>query len=110
MAKILFSPEARRDLAETGDYIAFKLHNRAAARSLITKIQAAVLSLGQFPESGTPLSFSGPHIVYRYLVCGSYMIFYHLSENAVHIDRILYGRRDYLSVLFGEEFSDEMDN
>lgn len=33
-----------------------------------------------------------------------------LAENAVHIDRILYGRRDYLSVLFGEEFSDEMDN
>lgn len=110
MAKILFSPEARRDLAETGDYIAFKLHNKAAARSLVSQIQAVVLSLGQFPESGTPLSFSGPQIVYRYLVCGSYMIFYHLSENAVHIDRILYGRRDYLSVLFGEERNDEIDN
>ena len=110
MAKIVFSPEARQDLADTGDYIAFKLRNKSAARSLLGRIQKAVMSLAQFPESGTPLSFSGPNYVYRYLICGNYMIFYHFSENTVHIDRILYGRRDYLSILFGEKIIDESDS
>lgn len=35
------------------------------------------------------------------------MIFYHISMEAVHIDRILYGRRDYLSILFGEQLCDD---
>lgn len=107
MAKIVFSPEAKHDLTTTGDYIACKLRNKTAAQHLIARIQTAVMSLEHFPESGTPLSFSGPNIVYRYLICGSYMIFYHISENTVHIDRILYGRRDYLAILFGEELYDD---
>lgn len=32
------------------------------------------------------------------------MIFYHISGETVWIDRILYGRRDYLAILFGNEF------
>lgn len=74
---------------------------------MLARIQKAALSLEQFPESGTPLAFSGPSIAYRYLLCGSYMIFYHISDSAVHIDRILYGRRDYLAILFGGEFTEE---
>ena len=109
MADIVFSPEAKRDLTETSDYIAFKLHNKSAARNLISRIQTTVMSLRQFPESGAPLSFAGLNIVYRYLICGSYMIFYHISGNTVHIDRILYGRRDYLSILFGGELTKESE-
>ena len=36
----------------------------------------------------------------RFLVCDSYMIFYHSEKQEVTIDRVLYGRRDYLRVLF----------
>jgi len=107
MAKIVFSPEARRDLLEIGDYIAFKLHNKSAARNLIGRIQKTVLVLREFPETGTPLQYATPHILYRYLICGNYMIFYHLSEDTACIDRILYGRRDYLSILFGDELREE---
>ncbi len=107
MTNIVFSPEAGRDIAEIGDYIAFKLRNKSAARGLISRIRRAILSLEQFPESGTPLSFSGPNFSYRYLVCGSHLIFYHFPENVIRIDRILYGRRDYLSILFGEELQEE---
>ena len=107
MAKIVFSPEARRDLLEIGDYIAFKLHNKSAAGHLIGRIQKTVLVLREFPETGTLLQYAGPHILYRYLICGNYMIFYHLSEDTACIDRILYGRRDYLSILFGDELREE---
>ena len=107
MVNIVFSPEAHRDLLEIGDYVAFKLHNKSTARKLIDRIQKSVLVLRQFPESRSPLDDTGPHILYRYLICGNYMIFYHPSGDRVCIDRILYGRRDYLSILFGDELSEE---
>ena len=57
---------------------------------------------------GTALQINGKqNVPYRYLVCGSYLIFYHLSEDAVHIDRVLYGRRDYMALLFGDELEEE---
>lgn len=107
MNKIVFSPEAKQDISDVGDYIAYKLRNKSAARRLIARIREATLSLEQFPESGTPLSFSGPNFSYRYLVCGNCLIFYHFSEGIIRIDRILYGRRDYLSILFGKELQEE---
>lgn len=109
MNKIVFSAAARQDLFETSDYIVSKLRNKSAARTLLKRIRAEVMTLAQFPESGTPLSFPGLNIAYRYLVCGNYLIFYHLCEDTAHIDRILYGRRDYLSILFSEELSEESE-
>lgn len=107
MTKVVVSPEARQDLGEVGDYIAFKLRNKPAARRMIARIRETVMSLGDFPESGTPLMFTAPNIAYRYTLCGNYMIFYHISEGIVHIDRILYGRRDYLAILFGGELEED---
>lgn len=107
MTKVVISPEARQDLNEIGEYIALKLRNKTAARRMLTRIQKEVMSLAVFPESSTPLVFSGPSLVYRYLVCGNYMIFYHASEGAVYIDRVLYGRRDYLAILFGDELAED---
>lgn len=107
MARIVFSPKAKNDLTEIGDYIAFQLHNKLAARNVITKIRNSVYGLKDFPESGTPLTYFD--VTYRYLVCGSYMIFYHLSDNNIFIDRILYGRRDYLNILFGDKLSEEIE-
>ena len=56
---------------------------------------------------GTPVLSRKQRISYRYLVCGNYMIFYHLDGGAVYIDRILYGRRDYLTLLFDHSFEDD---
>lgn len=64
--------------------------------------------LADFPLIGTPLSS-----IYetsedsRFLVCGNYLAFYRVIENTVLIDRILYGKRDYISILFGNLPQDE---
>ncbi len=107
MAEVVFSSEAKNDLVEIGDYIAFRLRNKSAAGKLMRRFQKAASSLAQFPESGTPIHFTGPSIAYRYLICGNYLIFYHQTEKIVCIDRILYGRRDYLSILFGNELTED---
>ena len=60
-------------------------------------------------ELGTPLAAGiNTDSDYRYLVSGSYMIFYRVNGNDVYVNRILYGRRDYLRILFGD--TDEEEN
>jgi prevent-host-death family protein len=44
---------------------------------------------------------------YRFLVCGSYLAFYHTLAKKVYIDRILYGKRDYIKILFGDSTDTE---
>ena len=108
MAKLIVSPLARADMREIGDYVSRELCNPSAALRLIRRFQEAMLPLREFPESGSPLLAAGKQSApYRYLVCGSYLIFYHTAGDAVHIDRVLYGRRDYMAILFSDQLEEE---
>ena len=44
---------------------------------------------------------------YRSLVTGSYLTFYRVQGSDVYVDRVLYGRRDYLRILFGDTPDEE---
>ena len=70
------------------------------------RITSHLHTLEQFPEAGTSILIPGSPAAYRYLVCGSYLAFYTHNEEVI-VDRILYGRRDYLPSLFGEELCDD---
>lgn len=97
------SPAAQQDLQGIRDYITLELDNSTAASNTVSRIARAIRSLGDFPDSGAPLASSidvSTH--YRYLVCGSYLIFYWHEGDDVYVMRILYGRRDYMKILFGE--------
>ena len=108
MVKVTISPLARADLREIADYIEHRLQNPSAALNIIRRLRSAILSLGSYPKMGSSLLVSDkPDCPYRYLVCGSYMVFYHISNDAVRIDRVLYGRRDYLTILFSDQLSEE---
>ena len=104
MAKVSYSKAAINDLEQIGDYIAEQFKNPGAALSTVNKIQDAIDMLADFPHMGDLLSsIADVSTDYRFLVCGSYLAFYHVPyADKVLIDRILYGRRDYLSILFGE--------
>ena len=99
--KIHYSPESRRDLDDIWDYIVLELQNRSAAERVIDHIMNAVDPLKNFAEMGTPLSsIADVGTDYRLLVSGNYMVFYRVQDSDVYIDRVLYGRSDYMSALF----------
>lgn len=99
--KIHYSPESRRYLDDIWDYIVLELQNRSATERVIDRIMDAVDQLKNFEEMGTPLSsIADVGTGYRFLVSGNYMVFYRVQGNDVYIDRVLYGRSDYMSVLF----------
>ena len=108
MVEVTISPLAQADIREIANYIEYRLQNPSAALNIVRRLRTAILSLGSYPEMGSPLLVSDkPDCPYRYLVCGSYMVFYHISDDAVRIDRVLYSRRDYLSILFSDQFHEE---
>ena len=106
--KIHYSPESRRDLDDIWDYIVSELQNRSAAERVINRIIDAVDPLKNFAEMGTPLSsIADIGTDYRFLVSGNYMVFYRVQGNDVYIYRVLYGRSDYMSVLFKDLLREE---
>lgn len=105
MNKLHLSVDAQKDLADIKRHIAEELENPQAALSTVSKITKEIRTLRDFPLIGTPLS--SIYVIeksqnYRFLVSGSYLVFYHVMKQEIYIDRVLYGRRDYLAVLLRE--------
>ena len=108
MSEVLISPLAKADMAEIVDYIRRELHNGSAAARLLCRFREAMGSLCDYPESGARLlPEKTDRFPYRYLVCGNYLIFYHLEGRSVLVDRVIYGRRDYMAILFGDSLEYE---
>lgn len=103
MNKLHFAPEAQKDLDEIRFYIAEDLENPQAAQSTVGKIMKSIRLLLEHALLGAPLSsIADIDSDYRFLVSGNYMVFYRVNGADVFIDRILYGRRDYLRILLGD--------
>lgn len=105
MAEIHYSPIALNDLDEIWTYISQSLCNPIAVQNTIDAIMNAVDMLAEQHEMSTPLYFlSRLNSGYCYFVHGNYMAFYRTNRTDVYIDRVLYGKSDYMRVLFkGEE-------
>ena len=43
----------------------------------------------------------------RYVKSKSYLIFYRYENNQIFVDRIIHGKRDYISILFPYEENEE---
>lgn len=101
MNKLCLSEEAQSDLAEIKAYITDELENPTAAENTLRRITKDMRILREYSSAGALLSsISDIESEYRFLVSGNYLTFYRVSGNNVYIDRILYGRRDYLRILF----------
>lgn len=103
MNKLHLSPAAQEDLVEIQAYIREDLENPQAARATLSRITKTIRILQDHALAGAPLSaVTEIDSDYRYLVSGSYLIFYRAMGRDVFVDRVLYGRRDYLRILFGD--------
>jgi len=101
MYRLKISPKARNDLTEIQRYISQELCNSQAATSLVSKITKKIRELREYPEIGASLSsIVDIQTDYRVLICDNYMIFYRNEHGVVVVSRILYGRRDYMKILF----------
>lgn len=102
MNNLYLSEEARNDLINIRAYIEEELQNPSAASATVSKIIKSLRILKTYAKAGTSLSsIADVESDYRFIVSGNYMSFYRIYENEIYVDRILYARRDYMRVLFG---------
>ena len=103
MIKISLSAEAERDLEQIKEYISVELGNPTAANRVLAKITKRISELSVFPELGAELGAIMPFPSdYRFLVCENYLAFYLYEQNMILVDRVLYGKRNWISILFDE--------
>lgn len=105
MNSLHIAPAAQKDLLEIKKYITEDLENPDAALSTVSKITKTIRTLYDHALIGTPLSsIADVSSDYCFLSSGNYMVFYRVNDRDVYVDRILYGHRDYLRVLFPNLF------
>ena len=103
MAKLNLSPESQNDLHDIKDYITTELASPTAASNIVSNIMKAIRNLAVFPACGAPLSsIVDIETDYRFLVSGNYLAFYRYENDNVYVVRVLYGKRDYMRILFQE--------
>ncbi len=89
---------AEEDLVEILTYL--EADNETAAADVLTQIENDVRKLEYFPELGKlPEDTELLHLGYRFLVSGSYLIFYKIEGRVVLVCRILHAARDYRLLL-----------
>ena len=94
---------ALQDLKEIKAYINGELCNPDAALKVVSNIIRTYEGLVQMPFIGKKLSaVIDMETDFRYCISGSYLIFYRVDVEYVSIYRVLYGRRDYARILFGD--------
>ena len=104
--KVRLTDEAKQDLRDIYEYIAFSLHEPTTADSVQNRIVTTLASLKDLPER---------HPVYseepwksrncRRINIKNYSAFYVVFENEIRVIRIFYGARDLSNILI--ETSDE---
>lgn len=96
--KVKIYPSAQQDLRDIADYL--NTLSPSAALRYYDKLTEEIASLSTLPERcPRPRDLALAAKGYRYLIVGNYLVFYVVSGDTVQIRRILYGRRDYHSLL-----------
>ena len=82
--------------------IILRLNSAIRVQNTVNGIMDKVDGIVAFPESGAKLEFeNGLDSGYRYVVFKNYLAFYRLRpNNVVYVDRVIYGGRDYMRILF----------
>ena len=96
---------AETDIYEAAIYIKEQLLNPSAADNLIDAVEMAINSLSAMPSRHALVnddSLANEGI--RFMPVKNYLIFYTVREErkTVVIQRFLYGRRDWVTILKGE--------
>ena len=98
--KLFYSPQAQLDLEEIYDYFAGELGDSGKGRRVVSDVLAAAEGIParakRYPLVG-PLPFTND--VYRFMPVKDYLLFFRVVDDTVYVDRILYKRRDFSSLL-----------
>lgn len=89
MLQVYFTRAAREDLIGIWTHIA---EDDAAAGRVLDRLDEAASHLARNPQMGPARDDIRPGL--RYLVSGSYLLLYRITDDGIEIVRAVHGRRD----------------
>ena len=97
---IEYSKEAKQDLIEIKQYIKYNLQEPETAQKLIDKIRNEINNLKNNPKIFSIIDDDLlKKLEIRKLIVDNYIIFYRIKNNNIEVVRIMYGRRNWITLL-----------
>lgn len=96
---VKYSRKAISDLKRIREEVFRACQDEDTTDRYLTELVTKINEKKTFPESGSPLMFMGIFTGYRFVIYKAYIAFYTIENNMVLVDRVLFGKSDYLSIL-----------
>ena len=97
--RIEFSKAAIRDLDRMWAEVFEASRSNDTSNQYITDLLDFTEKRSIFPKAGSPLYYENSFTGYYYIIFKPYIIFYRLEEEKMVIDRVLFGKSDYIRQL-----------
>ena len=97
--KVQYSKSAIRDLDRVWAEVFEASKSYDIIKKYIDDLMDKVEAKADYPKSGSPLYYQDSFTGYYFVVFKAYLAFYRLEDDVMHIDRVLFGRSDYMRYL-----------
>ena len=98
--RIEYSQAAIRDLDRVWNEVYEASKEADIATRYVDGLIDCVAEKRAFPKSGAPLYYENGFTGYYYVVFKAYMAFYRIVEERILVDRVVFGRSDYMRIIF----------
>ena len=102
--RVEYSKAAIRDLDRVWAEVFEASQSKEVTREYLDELLDKIEAKADFPASGSPLYYENSFTGYYFIVFKAYLIFYRIKDNIISVDRILYGKSDYLRHLHLSKF------
>lgn len=98
--RVEYSQAAIRDLDRVWNEVYEASKEAAIATRYVDGLMDCVAEKREFPKSGAPLYYENGFTGYYYVVFKAYMAFYRIGEERILVERVVFGRSDYMRTIF----------
>lgn len=98
--QIQYSPTAIRDLDRVWAEVCEASKEPEIASRYVSDLMDRVAEKRDFPKSASPLYYEGSFTGYYFVVFKAYMAFYRIQDDQILVDRVVFGRSDYMRTIF----------
>ena len=96
---VVYSPEALKDLDRVWDEVFTASADITVTGRYLDDLLDKVDEKPAFPFFGKPLYYQENFTGYYMIIFKAYLVFYRLDSHTLFVDRVLYGKSDYLRFL-----------
>lgn len=107
MYLLRYTPQAMQDMDSVWDEVYQASKSYDVADKYIKEFTDTISGKKVSSASGTALRYKGLFTGYYFINFKKYMAFYRIKESRVEVIGIIYGKRDYIGILFGNNSPDK---